>query len=364
MIVYLSIIFLVLFISPHTVKNYKLTDDSRGQKTNVTSTLPVLTIALILAAVAGFRDHVGTDFSTYEGLFWYYANSPLREAFAVDEGLFWGMSGLVGSMTGNITVVFLFFALLITCCEIPTIAKYTPNAQLSLFLYITTMQYFNAFNGIRQSLAAAIMFAAFPLLLNKKWIRYFLITAVSYFIHNSVILIVPFALLASMDPKKKLTKTIFLVVFAVIFLFPGFIDSAFSILTPDNYQHFLDKDSADDGVNFLRVLVALVPVAISWIYYDALHKQAGDKRLFETLVSFSTINLMIWVLALRSTVMARFCFYTSIYNVLLISYFPKLIQKEQRRIATVIIMVLFLIYMVMLLPVDSNLLPYRTAFGG
>ncbi len=364
MAVYLSVILFVFFISPYAVKSYARADHGAIRKTNEVASLPVFVIVVILTAVAGFRHHVGTDFSTYEGLFEYYARVPLFKSFGVGEGLFWGTSGLIGRITGNVTFVFLFFALVITCCDIPTITKYTTNAQLSLFLYITTMQYFNTFNGIRQSVAAAIMFAAFPLLANKKWIKYFTVVAITFFVHNSVILIIPFAILANMDLKKGSTKLLYIAIFAVVFLFPGFVDSIFSVLTPDNYQHFLDKDSADDGVNIFRVLVALVPVIISWPFYNTLHAQTEDKRLFELLVNFSTINAILWVLALRSTVMARFCFYTSIYNILLIPHFLKLIQKNQRRIAMLIIMALFLLYMVMLLPVDSNLLPYRTVFGG
>ncbi len=363
MIVYLAVIFSVFFLAQNAVKEYSPELKQKSGQSNKLNIAPVVFIILILSICAGIRNYVGTDFSTYKGLFNYYSKAPLLDTIKEDEGIFWAVSGLIGRLTGNVTYVFLFFAFAVSICDVLTLFKHTINAQLSVFLYIATMQYFLAFNGIRQSMAASVMFAALPLLINKKWFKYLLVVLCMYFVHNSVILIVPFAIVANMNPRRRLTKWIFIISFCIIFLFPNFVDSLFSFLTPENYQHFLDNEN-DDGVNILRVLVALIPVAISWIFYDSLYEQAENKRLFELLVNFSTINLMILVLALRSTVMARFTFYTGIYNVLLIPYFIGIFKERERTLATVIIMMLFLLYMIMLLPNESSLLPYRTVFGG
>lgn len=67
-------------------------------------------------------------------------------------------------------------------------------------------------------------------------------------------------------------------------------------------------------------------------------------------------------MALRSTVLARIAMY---FNFIMRCYFVflRIFKKNSRWIAVLIMVVLFLAYMIMLLPTDSNLLPYRTIFG-
>lgn len=367
MAVYITVLIVVYVLSYQIKTSTRYLDGSRGEgkiQINKICWIPTVGVCVVLALCEGLRDHVGTDFSTYKGLFEYYMTQPLVDTLQANEGLFYGVASIVGKLSGNVTIIFLFFAVLISFLEIPTVVKFSINVPLSIFLYITTMQYYMSFNGIRQCTAAAVLFAALPLLLQRKWIKYFGLIAVLFFVHNSVVLMIPFAIAASMNPKSKTFNGLILTFLIVFYLFPGALDGAFSILAPDNYQHYVSfNDPTDDGVNILRVLVAAVPVVLCRGFYNRMITKAEEPRLFRWLVNFSTINLMILILATRSTVMARFGMYTSVYNVLLIPYLLRLIVREQRKVAMVIIMVLFFAYMFMLLPTESNLLPYRTVFG-
>lgn len=362
MLVYITVLAVGFFLSEYSIRVYSTNFNNKNRIKNQINWSVVFLIVIILAVCSGIRNYVGTDFSTYKGLFEYYMEQPISQIVGISEWLFWSISGFIGKITNDVTWVFLFFALVISFCEISTIEKYTINAPLSYFLYITTMQYFNGFNGIRQSVAAAVMFAAFPLLVGKKWIWYFLLIGAMYFVHNSVVLLIPFTLIASLDPDLKRSKILFGILFVVGLAFPGIVDQVFSTFTPENYQQYTIIDSMDDGVNILRILVAFVPVAISRGFYSTLFEKAPNKKVFKYLVNFSTVNLLIWILASRSTILARFAFYTSIYNVLLIPHFLNIFVKEQKKLVMIIIMIAFFLYMYMLLPVDSNLLPYRTIF--
>lgn len=367
MAVYITVLIVVYVLSYQIKTRVRYLDGPRGEEQieiNKICWLPTVGICLILALCEGLRDHVGTDFPTYEGLFEHYMTQSVLDTLQVSEGLFWSVASLLGKLTGSVTIVFAFFALLISFLEIPTVVKLSINVPLSIYLYITTMQYYMSFNGIRQCTAAAVLFAAFPLLLQRKWIKYFALIAVLFFVHNSVVLMIPFAIVASLNPKSKIFNGLILAFLVAFYVFPGVLDGAFAIFAPDNYQHYVTfNDPTDDGVNIFRVLVAAVPVVICKGFYERLIAKAEEPRLFKWLVNLSTINLMILILATRSTVMARFGMYTSVYNVLLIPYLLRMIVKDQRKIATVIIMVLFFVYMFMLLPTESNLLPYRTVFG-
>ena len=61
----------------------------------------------------------------------------------------------------------------------------------------------------------------------------------------------------------------------------------------------------------------------------------------------------------RNTTMARIAMYFSIYNVLLIPYLLRIFKAESRLTAKVMMMFCFFAFMYLLLPVESQLIPYR-----
>lgn len=110
------------------------------------------------------------------------------------------------------------------------------------------------------------------------------------------------------------------------------------------------------GVNIFRVLVTFIPVCIAFLF----RKKLCDKDENKILINIATLNFLFLALATRSTIIARFNMYFEPYILLLYPKFLKLFKKEQRYLFVAILLICFFTYMYLLLPVDSNLLPYRT----
>ena len=157
---------------------------------------------------------------------------------------------------------------------------------------------------------------------------------------------------------KPFGKQMFIVIiiFVIVTMSLTPILSSFeNIVEGTRYEDYTSISKTDDGVNIFRVLVAMVPVALSFIYYKKLKEDKENKYL----VNFSILNLLILVLAMQSTIISRFTMYFELYNLLLYPKFLKVFKKEERYIFVFLLCLCFFIYMVLLLPVDSNLLPYR-----
>lgn len=362
MAVYLPLILIVYILSSHVKK--PLHKKKFFNLSITKSKLCIFFMCLFFICVAGFRYGVGTDFFTYKGLFEYYMSRPIHETIMTQEGFFWCIASFVGMFTSNVVIVYFIYATIIVSCCVYFIRRYSIDFSLSIFLYIATLDYFSAFNGIRQWTAASIIYASFPLLIDRKFIKYLIVILIAYNFHNSAIFMIPISIFACTRPNTKLNILILFGIVGICLFFPGLINSMLSSTVTENYQHYLQLNSSDDGVNVLRVLVLAIPVIISRIYYKYLYKDQNEKKLLDYLINMSTVGFLIMLLATRNTVLARIGMYTSLYNTLLIPYFLRLFSDNSKRIARIVIIGLFFLYMYLLLPVDSNLLPYRSIFGG
>src|SRR5699024_11372248 len=68
------------------------------------------------------------------------------------------------------------------------IYKYSVNVVLFLFLFISLYLYLFSFNEIRQAIAMSILVMGFHLILERKFLRYFIVVLVATLFHETAIL--------------------------------------------------------------------------------------------------------------------------------------------------------------------------------
>ena len=131
----------------------------------------LIAMTVILILFAGLRNGVGSDYGIYE---WFYndvynGSSLFETMFLEEEGFFWGIISILSFLGADTIVFFLVCSIVTIVLIIKLISKYSINFSLSMFLYLAMMDYFNAFNGVRQWFAAAIIIAGFPWLFRNFW---------------------------------------------------------------------------------------------------------------------------------------------------------------------------------------------------
>lgn len=256
-----------------------------------------------------------------------------------DKGFFVFMS-LLNHISENSQFLLLVSTVMITYFILATLIKYSPDLKLSVFLYIAAGSYAVSMNGLRQFLAASIIFFALPLLLKRKRLAYFLVIVFASTFHSSAIF---FLIVFLVENEKVFSKKIvFLLGFAVTFLLltAQIAPFLFFMLQDSHFSIYAgDIISGVGGTGFLRVLVEAIPMFLALIIYvftksDLFH----SNRLLKVTTNISVVNLTFYIVSLQSWILARVSMYFSLYNIILL---PLLINHFTRGKSKLLVKLLF-----------------------
>lgn len=198
--------------------------------------------------------------------------------------------------------------------------KYSVDYVFSVFLFIASMTYEGwMMNGIRQFIAATLIFAATPLLLKKRYIPLALVILMAYTVHSSALVMFPVFVAAIFKPWKKITILALIVFVAALTVYVSGQD-----YMSDEYASF------DDGANPIRVVIALIPTFFAFIG----RKKIAEKNnyLINICVNMSIISAMMYGVAIFTSgvTVGRLPGYTGIYNFILIPYLCSEVFDEKK----------------------------------
>lgn len=332
-------------------------------KKKINKWITVILVTVPLVCVSGFRWRVGTDFGNYYTTFSEIQNYSLGFLFSSSYSDFIsferGFSILIwfiGIINKNPQFIMFITSLINVGCVVYALKKYSSCFSLSIYLYITTIIYYSAFNAIRQWMASIIIFLAFKYVIERDFKKYFIFVIIASTIHISALIMIPVYFIVNFKPFGKKMIIVAIVFTIIAMLLTPILSSFENIVSGTRYEDYTSISKTDDGVNIFRVLVAMVPVALSLIYYNKLKEDKENKYL----INFSALNFLILLLATQSTIISRFTMYFELYNLLLYPKILRALNKNERYIFIFLLCLCFFIYMCLLLPVDANLLPYRT----
>ena len=262
----------------------------------------------ITVLLAGLRDiYVGIDTSHYYENLWTEAlKKPSTWSFLKSyhkyypskEYLYALLLGASAQLTGNFHV-FLTLVHLIVIGGIYIgafrLKKYASPAFIVLLFYL--FYYNHSLNIIRQYMAMAIIFAALPDLLNRKYKRYLVAVFIGVMFHNSSIMgIMPMILFMLLYPKRRLRKVpqqrrmvVYSVIVAGVILFKPMMRILITIgVLSSKYLHYLEKD----GFNNYTVARVLSFLGILGILLYLRLFRTYDKRADFFLVSSITFCIL------------------------------------------------------------------------
>ncbi len=218
-----------------------------------------LLLALILISVSGFRYQVGTDFMAY----YHWTVGDWSEIFGSIVSLRNGGFELLAKLCRlvfdhNQTLIFVSACITIGLYVL-TIYRDSPSFLLSMLFYLFLGQLQGSFNGIRQYIAAAILFAGHRLILEKKLWKYTLVVIAATMFHfSAVVMIIPYFLF---NRKADVTQLVLLALGAIVIRFS--YDFIFSVIGSIKDKTMdLDRVYLSTSVSIFRILVAFVPVIL------------------------------------------------------------------------------------------------------
>lgn len=330
--VYLCVIGLLGFLAALNGTNV-VSLENRGLTKNK---MIVFFMIAVLVLVAGLRYGVGTDyFAYYKG----YEQYKLEQLSPLEEP---GIR-IIARVSGVIyddpaTMMFLAAAITVILMTV-TIVRNSDVYWLSLLLYIFLGCWHGCFNGVRQYLAASILFAGHCFIKERKLLQWLMIVIVAAMFHITAVIGVIFYFYAHIKINYKNLILSVLAAFIGINLY----DRIFGMIG------FLKSDTLDfvgegagyltNSINPLRIAVAWVPV----IFYLLFRKYyaTGNKRTAFYL-NMTILHAVLMTTAMNSTYLGRVGIYTGIYNTIT---WPILLEKVERRSRSVLIILMILFYM-------------------
>ena len=196
--------------------------------------------------------------------------------------------------------------------------KYSEDYVMSVFLFIA-MGYYSGWmmNGIRQFVAACIIFAATPLLIKRKIIPTLLIILLAMTVHVSAMMMLPIVLVIWFEPWKKGIIVSYVVFVIALFIFV-------------NNTDMLSEEikSVDNGANVLRIFISAIPCVIAFIGRKKI--AADNNPLINICINMSVFTTLIFFVATFTNGIGtgRLPMYTALYNLIFIPYLCKSVFNE------------------------------------
>ena len=295
---------------------------------------PLLFFAFVF--VGGFRYYVGTDFGGYYKLYNFKWDDILLAFKELDEPGLKFVSFIARNIWDDGVSVILLSTLIITFLVFRGISKFDDNnLTISLLIYIFVAGWTFSFNGVRQAMAASIIFA-FARVNKNNWIlKYVLICCIAFLFHKSALMMLPILLLS----HRKLNKSQVLLLVISAVLIPLFFDFAFDFMGADTTNEDA-LEYIDRQINPIRVVVSFAP-AILLIFVE------DKKRFFEDngfALNLMLFNAILTLTTMNSAYLNRFTHYTSMF---LMIYYPvvfKAITKKLRVFAIVFVILFYFLY--------------------
>ena len=313
---------IIIFFLNTLAMNYYSIKNENGylyKRANITLSLISTIFIIILSAT---RTAIG-DTSNYINIFKISPETFSDFLTATDWSGEWGFEFINFFIKSKITddpTTYLFILSLITIGLIfITFYKYSQYFELCVLIFILSGSYITSLNGIRQSLVAAIFFFFFKLIPEKKYIKYFLLCIILSTIHRSALVLSPLIFIFNMEPWGKGTK-ILCVIGLIMYIFYPITSKIFAFFISDtNYSIYGTGilTGSSGSANFVRVLVALVPIVLSYFY----RKKLCNLQYFNVFLHATILNFIFMLLAsAASWIFARFCIYFSMFSFVLLCW--------------------------------------------
>ncbi|MFN7250051.1 MAG: EpsG family protein [Anaerobacillus sp.] len=290
-----------------------------------------------LVLVAGLQNNVG---DTY-----YYMHSYRITIFSLENIDFKGDFGfnllqmILQQISSDPQILIFTTALLTNTLIVITLYHYSRLFDLSLYVYITIGYFLVSMNGIRQYLAAAIIFAGTKFLIAGDWKKYMLLVLFASTIHQTALLLIPIYFIVRWPAWSKSTYLLLGGSIFIVLSFNTFMDLLFKAIEETQYGGY--KDFQEGGANILRVVVGAVPVVIAYFGREKL------KNIFpksDVIVNMSILGLVFLIISTQNWIFARFAIYFGLYQLILISWIVKVFREKDQKLIYYGVLICYFIY--------------------
>ena len=297
----------------------------------------VFLTALLISFVAGFRNNIGDTQFYMEG----YAVNDFSWSFILqqkDMG-FNIFQKLLKMYTNDPQFLILITAFITNVLIIVVFYKYARFFELGLYVYITSGAFIVSMNGVRQYLAAALVFAATSYIFNGSWKKYIAVVLFASIFHQSALIMIPIYFIVRRKAWTPATFSLLVVAVLIVFGFNKFSEILFTALKDTQYGGY--QTFSEGGANIIRVFFYGFPLFFAFLSRDKL------RALFpqiDIIVNLSLIGLVLMIISTQNWIFARLAIYFTLYQILLTTWVVMAFRKKDQKLFYLSILIVFLIY--------------------
>lgn len=236
-------------------------------------------------------------------------------------------------------VLILATAIITNLLIVIVLYKYSRIVELSVYVYITSGMFTTSMNGIRQYLAAAIVFIATKYLLNGSFLKYATIILIASTFHKTALVLLPIYFIVKREAWTKVTYILLTLAIFFVLGFNQFSGALFAAVEGTQYGHY--SNFSEGGSSIQRVIVSAVPVMIAYLGKDKLRKIWPQS---DVIVNMSIISVVFLIIATQNWLFARFNIYFGLYSLILISWIVKVFKENNQKFIYYSILLCYLFF--------------------
>lgn len=325
---------------------------NKGQK-SVKWLLAILIVGMSL--FIGFRFYVGTDYASYYRTYFRYSRMSWGELIRVDDPALRIIAKLSSYLVDSPITMFTIAAFIFCTLFVTSIYKYTERFCYSMFLFVCSGTFLDAFNGVKQASAIAIIFFGLRFIKERQFVKYLITILIATLFHSTAILMI---LLYWLFDIKTTPFNIILIIIISIVLASSYewLFSLVEAITGKNvnleYTYYITQ------VNVFRIAVACVPCVL--IFF--LNKE--DRLKNSTLCNMLIFNASLMCITSSSAFLARIGMYSTAYVcIAFVGLRDKItFEKDTKMLFDFVVIVAYLAYFIVSILKTANLYPYQLFF--
>ena len=290
--------------------------------------LMTLAVMIILVSVSGLRNGIG-DTRDYMHLYDLVVRNEGNYKDAYEPGFLFLLK-LLTNISSDPQIMLLVTAMVTNVLNIWVLRKYSSLFELEVFMYITSGYFLVTMNGIRQALAAAILFISTKFIIDGRFKPFLIISLVASTFHTSALIMIPVYFIVRQEAWSKRIIYIILISSIMLVFMQPIMESIFAAAEGTKLGGYEEAvlGGGEGGASIIRTFIAAIPEVVSYIYREKLKNTWPDSNIF---INMSLINLILMSFALYNWLFARFNFYFQTYTFILLPYLIGNVFKRKER---------------------------------
>lgn len=292
-------------------------------------------VIFVLAGISSLRLGVGADYWAYDRNFEMYAREVPKDLSLIGEPGIRILAWVAMVFTGDSASMFAMAAFITIGLLLWPLWRWSPAFAFSIAVFVLSGVWHGTFNGIRQYLACAILFAGHKYIQNRQFSKWMPVVLVAALFHFSAIV----AIFLYFVPTRRTSAKIQIALLAlgVIGMF-GMAELMAVVEQFTGDEARWSSDYAERGLNPLRVVFAFIPLSLYWLLN--VRDEIKEKNI-GFYINVMALYAAAYLASSTSAMVARFLIYLLPYLSIGLVYVTQVKDKKERTIVRFFVLLIF-----------------------